>query len=160
VTTDAIASGAELARLPFRSAISEDSIAAIVLTNSVFNADFKGCLPLSPTGDTLWVTVPSLCGAPTLREFMATGSPFNLESIVPNPAVDGATISFSLAAPEMVSISVSDFAGRESLVAAPAEMERGEHRVSWDARGLPTGVYACRIQVGSESVVRKIVVLH
>jgi hypothetical protein len=32
--------------------------------------------------------------------------------------------------------------------------------VSWDAKGLPTGVYFCRMQAGKFSTVRKAILLN
>jgi hypothetical protein len=99
------------------------------------------------------------CGDSTLLRFMATGSPLEFTGITPNPLSDGATISFTLAARSQVAISVIDAAGREWAVISQ-EMGAGQHKVTWDATGFPSGVYTCRLSAGGASIVRKMVVLH
>ncbi len=71
---------------------------------------------------------------------------WGLNGLAPNPCREGTTISFVLDRPETVRLSVCDAAGRVVAVLAGGPRAAGEHRVRWDARGLPSGRYYCRLQ--------------
>ncbi len=84
----------------------------------------------------------------------------------PNPMRGGsATISYQLAAEGDVSLKIYNAAGRlvKSLAAGP--LEPGYYKETWDGRDssekkVPSGVYFCRLSVGSFEASRKMVVLR
>ncbi len=67
--------------------------------------------------------------------------PLFLLSNYPNPFRDATTLRFQLARPGRVRLAVHDVLGR--VVAMPVDgfMTPGDHRLSFDARRLPSGVY-------------------
>jgi hypothetical protein len=82
---------------------------------------------------------------------------FVLGPAVPNPFNPVAQISYELPREGFVELSVFDVAGRlvENLVAEvrPA----GKHVVEWNAKGMPSGVYFYRIDVGNFTETRKMI---
>ncbi|HMB90990.1 MAG TPA: YCF48-related protein [Rhodothermales bacterium] len=59
----------------------------------------------------------------------------------PNPFHNGATLAFTLSAPAPVRLSVHDILGREVAVLLDEQKASGYHTTSFDADGLPNGVY-------------------
>jgi hypothetical protein len=78
-------------------------------------------------------------------------------TVYPNPAKEVVNISFNLLKGSDVSISI--FNGYGAMISRTdyGMMYPGEKMVNWNLSGLPEGIYYCRLQIGSESVTRKIV---
>ena len=66
----------------------------------------------------------------------------------PNPFNPSTTISFQLPMASMVRLSVHDMLGREVSVLVNERREAGVHDVKFEAAGLASGVYLCRLQAG------------
>jgi hypothetical protein len=72
---------------------------------------------------------------------------FVLEQNYPNPFNPQTTVSYSLAQASTVTLKVYDLMGREAATLARNVVEAaGSHEVSFDAAGLPSGVYFFRLQ--------------
>lgn len=84
---------------------------------------------------------------------------FELYPNYPNPFNPSTTIRFDVPQPSPVRIAIYNVAGAEVDVLVQREMEAGSHRVVWNAVGLPSGIYFCRIQAGGWSTVRSLVLL-
>jgi hypothetical protein len=82
-----------------------------------------------------------------------------LHPAVPNPFNPVTRIRYALPSEGFVKLVVYDVTGRlvEQLV---AQMQlAGEHIVTWDARKLRSGIYFYRLEVGSFSETRKLILL-
>lgn len=84
--------------------------------------------------------------------------------IAPNPSNFGAVISFVLADPGPVKLSIFDLAGRKVRSLIDGNLERGEQRVRWDGldkRGAPvsSGVYLCRLERAGKMQITKMAVV-
>jgi hypothetical protein len=66
----------------------------------------------------------------------------------PNPFNPQTTIMFSLPRREYVTLKVFDGLGREVTTLFNGELDGGRHTIVFDAKGLPSGVYFCRLQAG------------
>jgi hypothetical protein len=73
-----------------------------------------------------------------------------------NPAT---TISFSLPSKSFVSLKVFDALGREVSTLLYEELSSGSYSEQWNAVGLPSGVYFYRLQAGSFTETKKLVLL-
>jgi hypothetical protein len=71
---------------------------------------------------------------------------FSLGAAYPNPFNPQTTIPYTLAERSRVSLRIFDVLGREVAVPVREMQEPGEHRVSWNAGGLPSGLYFCRLE--------------
>jgi len=85
---------------------------------------------------------------------------FSLAQNFPNPFNPNTTIRFSLSQRELVILKVFNALGKEIGMLLNGAMEAGEHRVTFDATGLPSGVYFYQIQTPSFSQTRKAVLLR
>ncbi|MBN1466259.1 T9SS type A sorting domain-containing protein [candidate division KSB1 bacterium] len=72
---------------------------------------------------------------------------FSLHQNYPNPFNPTTTIQFDLPEPGKVKLSVYNISGQLVATLVDANMQAGEHSVSWDAIDQPTGIYFYRIVV-------------
>ncbi|MBI4547485.1 MAG: SBBP repeat-containing protein [Ignavibacteriae bacterium] len=85
---------------------------------------------------------------------------FCLEQNHPNPFNPSTVISFQLPVSSFATLKVYNVLGQEVATLVNAEMKPGSHEVTWDATGLPSGVYFYRLQAGSFAETRKLVLLR
>ncbi|NNE44241.1 MAG: T9SS type A sorting domain-containing protein, partial [Gemmatimonadetes bacterium] len=78
----------------------------------------------------------------------------------PNPAVSSTRIAFSLAAEGEAVLEVFDVGGRRVATLVDGRLPAGDHVYAWRPEALASGVYHYRLQVGGESVTRRMVVLR
>jgi hypothetical protein len=88
-----------------------------------------------------------------------------LNPVSPNPAVESATLSFSIAVPSVVSLEVYDLGGRKVTTLVNQEMQAGIHSIVWDitdasGRTVPAGVYHVRLSTAGFSEVSSVMVLR
>jgi predicted outer membrane repeat protein len=84
---------------------------------------------------------------------------FALGQNYPNPFNPTTAISYQLSANGHVSLRIYDTAGRLVTTLVSGWREAGSHQVTWDASGLPSGLYFCRVQAGDFSAVQKLILL-
>ena len=77
----------------------------------------------------------------------------------PNPFNPTTTIRFSLAGPEIISLTVFDLLGRSVAVLAAGRYDAGEHTVRFDAHTLASGVYFYQLRAGTTVQTRSLMVL-
>ena len=70
---------------------------------------------------------------------------FELGPCGPNPIEARASLSFGVPVPTHVTIRLFDVAGREIRTLADADYPTGRHQLELQSRGLPSGVYLCRM---------------
>ncbi|MGE5497956.1 MAG: alpha-amylase family glycosyl hydrolase [Syntrophothermus sp.] len=87
----------------------------------------------------------------------ATG--FSLEQNYPNPFNPSTMISYSIGASTRVELRVYDMLGREAALLVNQIQNPGSYNVKFDASALPSGVYICKIQAGSFSSSRKLILI-
>jgi len=71
---------------------------------------------------------------------------FRLDQNYPNPFNPSTTIRYSLPAPSRVVLRVYDLLGRVVATLTDGVEPAGDRSVSWDARGLASGVYVYRLE--------------
>lgn len=102
------------------------------------------------SGDVLEKT-PTSIEKPDQRDDVPAS--ITLNQNVPNPFNPSTVIGFTVGTQDLASVqtrlSVYDLLGREVAVLVDGVMPAGEHRVSFDASGLSSGVYLYRLQSGS-----------
>jgi beta-glucanase (GH16 family) len=77
----------------------------------------------------------------------------------PNPFTSSTVISYSLPAPEYVTLDVLDACGRVVTALIDGERTAGSHRIIFDGTDLPPGLYFCRFRAGSCSEVKRMLLL-
>jgi hypothetical protein len=89
----------------------------------------------------------------------ATPSCLVIEGASPNPCSQSAVISFGLPADGEVVLDLYDVAGHLVRNMVSAEYPAGYHTVGWRSDGtVGAGLYILRLQLGSDTVTRKIVI--
>lgn len=78
----------------------------------------------------------------------------------PNPFNATTTLEFYLPRAEYVSLQVVSIHGRQVAMLVDGPMAAGNHRLSWNASALPSGIYSCLLQLGKERVLKKVVLLR
>jgi thermolysin len=83
----------------------------------------------------------------------------------PNPFNPRTTIAFELPAADRVVIRIYDSNGRLVRLLCDERLAPGTQAVDWDGRDnggrlLDSGIYLCRLNVGTRSLARKIVMVH
>lgn len=74
---------------------------------------------------------------------------FQISQNYPNPFNPSTTIMYNLPTTERVIIKIFDISGREVVSLLNSIQESGNHRLIWQAVGLPSGIYFCQIQAGA-----------
>jgi hypothetical protein len=91
-------------------------------------------------------------------------SPLHPESIslsqnYPNPFNPGTRITYSVDSPRSIVLTVYDLLGREVALLVDEEQEAGTHSITWNANGIPSGVYFYRLTAGPTVLTRSMVLL-
>jgi hypothetical protein len=84
---------------------------------------------------------------------------FALSQNYPNPFNPSTSISFSLPLRSSVSLKVFDLIGREVATIVSKEMSAGNYFRQWNATNMPSGVYFYRLQAGTSTETKKLVLL-
>lgn len=90
-----------------------------------------------------------LTGPPLSVETDETPAAFSLHQNYPNPFNPSTSISFSITQSSMVVLKVFDVLGREMTTLMNEHLPAGTHKTSFDAKEMPSGVYLYRLQAGS-----------
>jgi hypothetical protein len=77
----------------------------------------------------------------------------------PNPFNAVTTIQYHLNQPSYVTIEIYDLLGRKIEMLAPGFRRSGSHRVIWDSKDNPSGIYFYKIETGEYSASMKMLLL-
>jgi hypothetical protein len=80
-----------------------------------------------------------------------------LDQNYPNPFNPATVIRYRLPAQTQVSLIIYNTLGAEVAKLVDAEQPEGEHSVSFDGTGLPTGAYFCRLRANGVMETRKMI---
>jgi len=84
---------------------------------------------------------------------------YGLQQNYPNPFNPSTRIQFSIVDVRFVSLKVYDILGRSVATLVNERMSPGVYTVTWNAARLSSGIYLVRLEAGSFSEVRKIVLM-
>ncbi len=82
-----------------------------------------------------------------------------LDQNYPNPFNPSTQIRFTLSELQPIRLSVIDLLGREVAVLREGYEAAGTHVASWEASHMPSGMYLYRLEAGSQSITRQMVLL-
>jgi len=86
-------------------------------------------------------------------------STFTLEQNYPNPFNPSTTIKFQVPNSSFVNLKVYDILGNEVATLVNEEKPSGTYEVSFDAKGLSSGIYFYKLQAGSFVETRKMILM-
>jgi hypothetical protein len=78
----------------------------------------------------------------------------------PNPFNPSTTIVYTLPTASQVAIRVFNMLGAEVATIVEGERSAGMHQAVFNAAGLPSGVYFCRMTAGTFSANRKLMLVR
>jgi len=84
---------------------------------------------------------------------------FALYQNYPNPFNPTTVIRYDVKQTGLVSLKVFDILGREVTTLVHGTIQAGAHTISWDASGLPSGIYLCQMEAPGFEHTRKLVLL-
>ncbi|MGC9472406.1 MAG: choice-of-anchor U domain-containing protein [Bacteroidales bacterium] len=82
---------------------------------------------------------------------------FSLDQNVPNPFSNETEIAFSTAVHTPVRVEIFDLTGRRVGILLNETVPEGRHVVTWNASGIPDGIYILKLSAGPWSVSRKMI---
>ncbi len=110
--------------------------------------NWRSTLALDPNRTTGSRAEPAAVPA-TCRLYQNKPNPFNYATI----------ICFDLPAALHVRLEIYDILGQRLAVVADRKMSAGSHRMYWDARDFPSGVYLYRLTAGAFQKTKKGILL-
>jgi len=121
--------------------------------------DPRGVLYAGTYGGGVYRSAQTLAGAESPASVPLA---YALGQNYPNPFNPETVIEFDVPAPGRgeVTLRVFDLLGREVATLLTGAAAGGAHRVSWNAAGLPAGVYFYRLQAGAFSATKKMLLLR
>jgi len=115
------------------------------------------CVPHASLGMKGTITVLTPTDVDNEREIMPDN--FILRQNYPNPFNPETTISFSLPANSFVSLKVFDNLGNEVAILVNEFLSAGEYSRHWKGEGLSSGSYFYRLEAGSFTRTKKLILL-
>jgi hypothetical protein len=128
--------------------VNEDShVTGIYTENASSTQTFNVTLYLTYTGD-----APT--GVEAKKQIVPTA--FALSQNYPNPFNPTTTISYILPSATRTSLVITDLLGRKVATLVDGEKSAGVHIMTWNATGLPSGVYFLQMRAGEFVETRKL----
>ncbi|HTR80873.1 MAG TPA: S8 family serine peptidase [Bacteroidota bacterium] len=84
---------------------------------------------------------------------------FSLMQNYPNPFNPSTTFQFSIGRAQFVTLKIFNILGQEVATLVNEKLQPGDYSKTWDAAGFGSGVYFCRMNVGSFSETKKLVLV-
>jgi hypothetical protein len=78
----------------------------------------------------------------------------------PNPFNASTTITFSVPSKLPVILKIFDVLGREVFNLVSEELSAGTYSRQWNAEGMASGIYFYRLQAGSFTEIKKLILLR
>lgn len=76
----------------------------------------------------------------------------------PNPFNPSTTIKYNLLNSNDVILKIYNLAGQELETLVNRYQSAGEHQITWQPKGLTSGIYLYRLQAGEYSGARKLII--
>ncbi len=86
---------------------------------------------------------------------LAPASDYTLEQNYPNPFNPSTVIGYTAAEPGWIKLKIYNTLGEEIAVLVNEQKDAGEYQVTFDAKNLPSGTYFYRLETGSTTIARK-----
>ena len=90
---------------------------------------------------------------------IAEAATFSLNPNYPNPFNPATNVTFGIEKTGLVTLKVYNILGGEVATLINTIMDAGVHSVAFDARNLPSGVYYARLQSGTQTAIRQMILM-
>lgn len=137
-----------------------DEVEAVAYWDSPGNAQGIATLDsLIVLADTYGIHVLDLDESSNIREVQGPVSDFYVFQNYPNPFNSATRINFMLEQSGRTELRIYDTLGREVATLLDEVRQAGPQSVTWEATGVPSGVYFARLMQGEQSRTLKMVLL-
>jgi hypothetical protein len=144
---------------------AEEFKSQIIIERQSATSDiFAGDLDNDDDLDLLLCSVDEICWYenltdPTSIQYIQTGllSDFQLKQNYPNPFNPSTTIKYNLHKSSNVKLKIYNFSGQEIVALVNEFQSSGEHEITWQPKGIPSGIYFCKLHAGELSETKKII---
>ena len=107
--------------------------------------------------DVTWTASPATTSA--VDDVTGASTTLRIAAVAPNPVVERATVTFTVADRDPVSLELIDARGQSvRTLLAPTTLDAGTHELVLDASGLPAGYYMAAIRQGERVATHLVVV--
>jgi hypothetical protein len=113
-------------------------------------------LTVSTTPDSVVIANP-LTG---VRETPGRPVKFELSQNYPNPFNPSTTIGYEIPSAGKVTVAVYSLLGEKVETLVDGVVQPGHHEVVWNARSIASGVYFCRLTMGTSQAVRPMLLVR
>lgn len=117
----------------------------------------SGFVPTASQWGTFGARYGSVTGINTGGAF--TPLKYELTQNYPNPFNPTTNISYQIAKNSLVTLKIYDVLGKEIATLVNEELNAGNHEVSFDASGIPSGVYFYKITAGAFTDTKRMILL-
>ncbi|MCX6150897.1 MAG: phosphodiester glycosidase family protein [Ignavibacteriales bacterium] len=107
--------------------------------------------------DNLWIKYPDAISS--IDEELALPNDFSLDQNYPNPFNPNTKIGFSLPKDGIATLKIYDILGRELAELINKELPAGHHIFTFNAHGVPSGIYFYKLQSSGYAQVKKMLLL-
>ena len=121
---------------------------------------------ITGSGGNVWIAgyegrILKKLGPTGVKEDQTNASPsgFQLAQNFPNPFNPSTTLSFSIPSSSFVILKVYDMLGKEVRTLVNENKPAGIYGITFDATGLPSGLYFYRLQAGGQTITRKMLLV-
>lgn len=84
---------------------------------------------------------------------------YSLAQNYPNPFNPSTVITFSLPETQIVKLRIFDVLGREVISLVNGKINAGSHEIEWNAKDIPSGVYFYKLEAGSFTDTKKMILI-
>ena len=84
---------------------------------------------------------------------------FHLKKPYPNPFNSSTIIEYSLPEEADITLTIYTISGQTATVLKDSSQKAGSYAVTWNARGMPSGIYFCTLRAEGFTTTRKMLLL-
>ena len=120
---------------------------------SIYTAAYAG----QPVGSLMWWGIPIATSVQSRSQVMPTA--YQLLQNYPNPFNPTTNFTFELSKAGFVSIKIYDVLGREVATLVNEVKQAGSYLATWNAINAGSGIYFCKMQSGSFTATKKMILM-
>ena len=90
---------------------------------------------------------------------VTTPATFSLDQNYPNPFNPTTMIKYSIPADQQVSLNIYNLLGQKVMTLVNEVQKTGQHEVNFNASNLASGVYFYKLEAGSLSSIKKMILM-
>ncbi|HMN18865.1 MAG TPA: T9SS type A sorting domain-containing protein [Ignavibacteriaceae bacterium] len=113
------------------------------------------------TGTDVWIIRLKPEGTSAIEDNLSdVNRSFSLSQNFPNPFNPNTSLKYEIGSQQFVTLKIYDLLGREIAIIVNEEKPAGTYEVTFDASGLSSGIYFYRLQAGSFTETKKMILIR